>query len=336
MAALLRVRNLKTHLFTAEGIVKAVDDMSFDLSRNETVALVGESGCGKSMTALSLLGMVPEPPGRIVGGQVLFNGRDLLQFSEREMQDIRGNEISMIFQEPMTSLNPVFTIGEQIVEAILTHRRESKREAREHAIELLDLVRIPEPRGRFDDYPHRLSGGMRQRAMIAMALACEPSVLVADEPTTALDVTIQAQVLDLLCDLQSEFGMGVIFITHDLGVVAEIADRVVVMYAGRKVEEASVEEIFDSPMHPYTQGLLGSLPQGGQALGREDRLKEIPGVIPSLIDMPPGCPFAPRCIKSIARCREELPEFAVVGNDHTVACFVAEEEIASRGVIENN
>ena len=336
MVPLLRVRNLQTHMFIYDGVVKAVDDVSFDVSRDETVALVGESGCGKSMTALSLLGMVPDPPGRIVGGQVLLEGRDLLQFSEREMQAIRGNEISMIFQEPMTSLNPVFTVGEQIVEAILAHHQSPKRKARERAIELLDLVRIPDPGIRFDDYPHRLSGGMRQRVMIAMALACEPSVLIADEPTTALDVTIQAQVLDLLRDLQREFSMGVIFITHDLGVVAEIADRVVVMYAGRKVEEASVDDIFETPMHPYTQGLLRSLPQGGQGLGRDDRLQEIPGAIPSLIDMPPGCPFSPRCSKSTTHCRQEMPESTVVGNDRMVACFLAEEGIASRGVIGSN
>ena len=328
MPPLLQVRDLETHLFTVEGVVKAVDGLSFDLDANETLALVGESGCGKSMTALSLMGLVPDPPGRIVGGQVVLSGRDLLQLSEREMQDVRGNEISMVLQEPMTSLNPVFTVGDQIVESVRAHRRVSRRQARERAVELLDLVRIPDPRGRFDDYPHRLSGGMRQRVMIAMALACEPDVLVADEPTTALDVTIQAQVLELLRDLQGEFGMGVILITHDLGVVAGIADRVVVMYTGRKVEEAPVDDIFAAPLHPYTQGLLGSLPRAG----REERLREIPGVIPSLIDMAPGCSFAPRCAKVMARCREEQPGHTVAGERRMVSCFAAEEELAGRGL----
>ncbi|MDP6574533.1 MAG: ABC transporter ATP-binding protein [Rhodospirillales bacterium] len=328
MSPLLQVCDLTTHLFTVEGVVKAVEGLSFDLDADETLALVGESGCGKSMTALSLMGLVPDPPGRIVGGQVLLGDRDLLQLSEHEMQKIRGNEIAMVFQEPMTSLNPVFTVGDQIVESVLTHRQVSRRQARERAVELLDLVRIPDPRGRFDDYPHRLSGGMRQRVMIAMALACDPDVLIADEPTTALDVTIQAQVLDLLGELQGEFGMGVILITHDLGVVAGIADRVVVMYAGRKVEEAPVDDIFASPLHPYTQGLLGSMPRPGL----EERLREIPGVIPSLIDMTPGCSFAPRCAKAMARCREEQPDHATIGDARVVACFAAEEEVAGRGL----
>ena len=328
MTPLLQVRDLETHLFTREGVVKAVDGLSFDLDADETLALVGESGCGKSMTALSLMGLVPDPPGRIVGGQVLLAGRDLTRLSEREMQDIRGNEISMVFQEPMTSLNPVFTVGDQIVEAVWAHRRLPLRQARERAVELLDLVRIPDPRSRFDDYPHRLSGGMRQRVMIAMALACEPGILVADEPTTALDVTIQMQVLDLLNDLQSKFGMAVMLITHDLGVVAGIADRVIVMYAGRKVEEAPVDDIFASALHPYTQGLLGSMPRPGH----EERLREIPGVIPSLIDMGPGCSFAPRCARAMARCRDEQPDRTAIGDGRAVACFAVEEEMAGNGV----
>jgi len=332
MKPLLQVRNLKTSLFTSEGEIKAVDDLSFDLDRNQTLAIVGESGCGKSMTALSLIGLVPEPPGRIVGGQVNLVGRDLLKLSEREMRGIRGNDISMIFQEPMTSLNPVYTAGSQIVEAIMAHGHTSKRKAHAKAIELLDLVRIPDPRARFDEFPHRLSGGMRQRVMIAIAVACEPSVLIADEPTTALDVTIQAQVLELLGDLQQEFGMGLIFISHDLGVVAEIADRVIVMYAGRKVEEASVDDLYYSPMHPYTRGLLAALPQGADTAGRTERLQEIPGVIPSLIDMPARCPFAPRCTDATMRCQEARPEHTVVGISRTVACFAREAEVAS-GVI---
>src|ERR1041384_1749838 len=260
MSALLEVENLGTWFYTRQGIVKAVDGVDFQVASGETLAIVGESGCGKSMTALSLMRLIPDPPGRIVSGSVRLGGRDLLQLSEEEMRRVRGNEISMIFQEPMTSLNPVMTIGKQIAEALILHRDMDRKAAFKRAIEMLDLVRIPEPHQRAKEYPHQLSGGMRQRAMIAMALACNPKVLIADEPTTALDVTIQAQILDLIVDLQREFGTAVILITHDLGVVAETAQRVIVMYAGRKVEEAPVEELFARPQHPYTHGLMASIP----------------------------------------------------------------------------
>jgi len=320
----LEVEGLKTVFFTRRGLLTAVDDVSFSLQRGETLAVVGESGCGKSMTALSLLRLVPDPPGRIVAGRVLLDGRDLLRLDEAEMRQVRGNDISMIFQEPMTSLNPVIAIGRQIAEALRLHQDLSAAAARDKAVEMLRQVRIPEPEQRAREYPHQLSGGMRQRAMIAMALACNPRVLIADEPTTALDVTIQAQILDLILALQAELGTAVILITHDLGVVAETAQRVIVMYAGKKVEEADVAALFAQPLHPYTQALMGSIPRltvMGGAAAAPSRLKEIPGMVPSLIDLPPGCAFAPRCSFADARCRAEYPPFEQKSPAHWAACW---------------
>jgi peptide/nickel transport system ATP-binding protein len=291
----------------------------------ETLAIVGESGCGKSMTALSLMRLIPDPPGRIVSGAVKLAGRDLLKISEEEMRRVRGNEISMIFQEPMTSLNPVMTIGKQISEALILHRDMNRKAALKRAVEMLDLVRIPEPAQRAKEYPHQLSGGMRQRAMIAMALACNPKVLIADEPTTALDVTIQAQILELIVELQREFSAAVILITHDLGVVAETARRVIVMYAGRKVEEAEVGELFARPLHPYTVGLLASIPRldllRGQVRADTDRLQEIPGMVPPLFDLPDGCAFAPRCSRADDLCRRERPVYEQKQPSHWAACW---------------
>ncbi|QQO34023.1 ABC transporter ATP-binding protein [Bradyrhizobium diazoefficiens] len=321
----LEVKNLKTVFFTNSGLFKAVDDVSFTVNRGETLAIVGESGCGKSVTALSLMRLVPDPPGRIVGGSVTLEGTDLLALDEAEMRKIRGNRISMIFQEPMTSLNPVMRIGDQIVEAVRLHRSLSTREARDIAVEMLRLVRIPEPPRRAREYPHQLSGGMRQRAMIAMALACRPALLIADEPTTALDVTIQAQILALILDLQKELGTGLVLITHDLGVVAQTAQRVIVMYAGRKVEEASVEALFASPKHPYTRGLMASIPAvPTSGVAAQERLNEIPGTVPSLVRLPKGCAFAPRCPLAIKRC-EEYPPLADWGGGHLAACWRAAE-----------
>src|SRR6201988_3967890 len=282
MAHLLEVRNLQTHFSTRAGLVRAVDGVSFHLGRGELLGLVGESGCGKSITALSVMRLIA-PPGKIVNGEILFDGKDLLKLSDSEMREMRGDDIAMIFQDPMTSLNPVFTVGEQIEEALRLHRKLSRKQARAAAIEAMKEVAIPDPSRRVDDYPHQLSGGMRQRVMIAMALACNPKLLIADEPTTALDVTIQAQILDLMRDLKSRVGAAIILVTHDLGVVAEVAERVMVMYAGRKVEEAPVAELFRSPRHPYTQGLLGAVPKLGSSLtGPAQRLAEIPGQVPSL------------------------------------------------------
>jgi peptide/nickel transport system ATP-binding protein len=324
---ILELRNLTTEFATSEGVAKAVDGLDLHVGKGETLAVVGESGCGKSVTALSILRLVPAPPGRIAGGEIILDGRDLLKLSDPEMRAVRGKEVSMIFQEPMTSLNPVFTIGRQIIEAIVLHEKLSRRAARARAIEMLDLVRLPEPQRRIDDYPHRLSGGMRQRVMIAMALCCRPKLLIADEPTTALDVTIQSQILDLLKNLQREFDMGLMLITHDLGVVAETAQRVVVMYAGRKVEEAPVRAIFASPKHPYTQGLLEATPHAPKAAGgRRRKLNEIPGVVPSLYDMPLGCAFAPRCGRAVEQCRRERPADAALAPGHRAACFVAQAE----------
>jgi peptide/nickel transport system ATP-binding protein len=320
----LEVKNLKTVFFTNSGLFQAVDDVSFEVRRGETLAIVGESGCGKSVTALSLMRLVPDPPGRIVGGSVTLEGTDLLALDDAEMRKIRGNRISMIFQEPMTSLNPVMRIGDQITEAVQLHRSMSTREARDIAVEMLRLVRIPEPAGRAREYPHQLSGGMRQRAMIAMALACRPALLIADEPTTALDVTIQAQILALILDLQKELGTGLVLITHDLGVVAQTAQRVIVMYAGRKVEEASVEALFADPKHPYTRGLMASipaLPAGGAAV--QARLNEIPGTVPSLVRLPKGCAFAPRCKLAVKRCEAEYPPLQDWGGGHLAACWRA-------------
>ena len=325
-APILEVSGLRTLFFTRQGLVRAVDDLSFHVNRGEVLAIVGESGCGKSITALSIMRLVPTPPGRIESGTVKLEGRDLLALDEEEMRAVRGNDISMIFQEPMTSLNPVLTIGDQIAEAVRLHQDVSNDQAWTRAVEMLTLVRIPEPVQRAKEYPHQLSGGMRQRAMIAMALACNPKVLIADEPTTALDVTIQAQILDLIVKLQEERGTAVILITHDLGVVAETAHRVVVMYAGRKIEEATVEDLFDAPLHPYTHGLMASVPRlailgGGPAA---ERLQEIPGMVPALSALPVGCAFAPRCAHADDLCRATYPDFVERRPNHRVACWHAE------------
>ena len=324
-AGLLAVRDLRVDFRSRGGVVHAVDGISFDVQPGEVVALVGESGCGKSATAYSILRLIAEP-GRISAGQVLFEGQDLLTLSDDEIRHIRGNRISMIFQEPMTSLNPVMRIGDQITEAVRLHRKMTAREAWNKAVDMLRLVRIPEPEQRAREYPHQLSGGMRQRAMIAMALACRPALLIADEPTTALDVTIQAQILALIVDLQKELGTGLILITHDLGVVAQTAQRVIVMYAGKKVEEASVEALFENPRHPYTRGLMASMPAVATFGSNSDaRLVEIPGMVPSLTNLPPGCAFAPRCSLAIDRCRTEYPPLQDWGDHHFAACWRAAE-----------
>jgi peptide/nickel transport system ATP-binding protein len=323
---LLSVERLNTVFDLPSGTAAAVIDVSFHVNAGETLCLVGESGSGKSVTALSILRLV-QRPGRIAGGRVIFNGRDLLTLSEREMQRVRGAEVALIFQEPMTALNPVFTIGDQIEETLIVHGAARRRAARQRAIELLGAVSIPEPERRVRDYPHQLSGGLRQRALIAMALACNPSVLIADEPTTALDVTIQAQILDLLRDLKKQFGLALLLITHDLGVVAEMADRVAVMYAGRIVEEAPVRELFHDPRHPYTQGLLASIPGGS----RGSRLAAIQGTVPPLGQLPPGCPFAPRCPKRFEPCDKAVPGVTIVEDrgpktadlgSHTTRCYL--------------
>ena len=326
-APLLDVQNLTTHFFTRDGVVRAVDGLSLSVQPGETLAVVGESGCGKSVTALSILRLIASPPGRIVGGRILFEGRDLLALSEDEMRAVRGDRVSMIFQEPMTSLNPALTIGRQIGESLVLHRGLSQADAIAKSVEMLRKVRMPEPERRVRQYPHELSGGMRQRVMIAMALACGPRLLIADEPTTALDVTIQAQILELMRELARETGASIVLITHDLGVVAEMAHRVAVMYAGRKVEEASVEALFAQPRHPYTHGLLGSMPHLGDSVRREsagqqpERLLEIPGMVPSLKDEQPGCLFAPRCPNAIERCVREVPPLTPHAPDHWAACW---------------
>lgn len=320
---ILEVRNLETTFTTDRGVLKAVDSVSFDLYKGRTLGIVGESGCGKSVTSLSIMRLIPNPPGRITGGEILYKGRDLLKLGMEEMRKIRGNEISMIFQEPMTSLNPVFTIGNQLVEAIRLHQDLSKGEAVNQAIEMLKLVGIPAPDKRVKDYPHQLSGGMRQRVMIAMALSCNPQILIADEPTTALDVTIQAQILDLLRDLQQKTGLALMLITHDLGVVAEMAHEVVVMYAGKVAERAPVNEIFKSPKHPYTQGLLNSIPiLGRDPTGKvkKSRLEPIPGIVPSLLDLPEGCRFQERCKFVSDACKGEEPLLRSAGPDREVRC----------------
>ncbi len=314
----LEVKNLSTHFHTSKGVLKAVDGVSFTIGRSEILALVGESGCGKSVTALSIMRLIATPPGKIAGGEVIFNGQDLLHLSPAQMQQVRGNGIGMIFQEPMTSLNPVLTIGEQISETLIAHRGESPKSATEKACELLDLVRMSAPRQRLSQYPHELSGGMRQRVMIAMALACEPKLLIADEPTTALDVTVQAQILDLLLEMRERLGMSILLITHDLGVVAEVADRVALMYAGKKIEEASVFDLFQRPQHPYTQGLIQAAPSASG--GMATRLKEIRGQVPALHAMPPGCSFAPRCEWGIDACRSTPPALSESFAAHFVAC----------------
>ena len=320
MSALLDVCNLRTQFKTDDGEFPAVDGISFTVDAGKTLAIVGESGCGKSVTALSIMGLVPNPPGRIKGGSIRFEGRELLSASAREMQDLRGNGMAMIFQEPMSSLNPVFTIGEQIVEALLRHRSITRAQAVERAIAMLHKVRIPAPEQRFHEYPHKLSGGMRQRAMIAMALACDPRLLIADEPTTALDVTIQAQILELMRTLQQETGTAIILITHDLGVVAEVADDVLVMYAGRVVERAPVNALFESPQHPYTVGLLGSIPRLEVA---RTRLASIEGQVPSPLRRAVGCSFADRCPFADMQCHTAIPELRDVGEQHQSACWKA-------------
>ncbi len=324
----LEVEGLKTYFFVRQGVVKAVDNMSFSLKAGEKLAIVGESGCGKSMTALSILRLVPDPPGRIVAGSIRLDGKDLLKLSDNEMRKVRGNHISMIFQEPMTSLNPVWSIGNQISEALMLHQNLSRSDAFDKSVEMLKLVKIPEPARRAREYPHQLSGGMRQRAMTAMALACNPHVLLADEPTTALDVTIQAQILDLILELQERMGTAVVLITHDLGVVAETAQRVIVMYGGKKVEEAAVEDLFEMPLHPYTQGLLAAVPHlaamSGQTPTRH-RLKEIPGIVPALVNLPKGCTFAPRCPHASDVCRNEFPPYEMKRPGHSVACWHADK-----------
>jgi peptide/nickel transport system ATP-binding protein len=325
----LDVKNLQTVFFTNSGLFKAVDDVSFQVRRGETLAIVGESGCGKSVTALSVMRLVPDPPGRVVGGAVMLEGTDLLGLGEAEMRQVRGDRISMIFQEPMTSLNPVMRIGDQITEAVRLHRPISARDAWAQAVDMLRLVRIPEPERRAQEYPHQMSGGMRQRAMIAMALACRPALLIADEPTTALDVTIQAQILALIVDLQTRLGTGLILITHDLGVVAQTAQRVIVMYAGKKVEEATVEDLFDHPRHPYTRGLMASMPAViGLDTNNDARLTEIPGMVPSLTNLPEGCAFAPRCTLAVERCRAEYPPLQDF-DGHLAACWRAGEPAAA-------
>ncbi len=333
---LLEVHDLVTAFHTDEGSLRAVDGVSFEVRDGQTLGIVGESGCGKSVTSLSVMGLIPSPPGKIERGEIRFLGKDLLKFNEDELRALRGNDISMIFQEPMSSLNPVYTVGAQIAETLLLHQDLNKKQARERAIEMLGLVGIPAPKQRVDSFPHELSGGMRQRVMIAMALACKPKLLIADEPTTALDVTIQAQILDLLKGLQSELGMSIILITHDLGVVAEFADEIVVMYAGTVVERASAIALFEDPRHPYTRGLLRSLPSFGDNL-KQDRLPTIQGVVPDLRELPGGCRFRARCDVAIAKCADSEPPLVQLGasgkdgpyregSARRVACFVASAE----------
>lgn len=318
---ILQVKNLKTYFHTEAGLVKAVNEVSFDVEKGKTLGIVGESGCGKSITSLSIMGLV-EKPGNIEGGEILFEGEDLLKKTEVQMRAIRGKKIAMIFQEPMTSLNPVYTIGQQLVEALLLHENVTKSEAKERAIEMLKLVKIPLAERRFDEYPHQLSGGMRQRVMIAMALACNPKLLIADEPTTALDVTIQAQILKLMNDLKEKTGTSIMLITHDLGVVAQMADHVNVMYAGKVVESAPVFEIFKNPKHPYTVGLMSSMPSLNSG---SKRLSTIEGNVPNPINLPKGCYFADRCPKAMPKCRESQPHDVKVGSRHHVSCFLFDD-----------
>jgi len=317
---LLRIDGLKTHFENRDGTIRAVDGVSFDVLPGETLAVVGESGCGKSVTLLSVLRLLPMPPARIVAGRVLFDGRDLLAVSDKEMRDVRGNAISMIFQEPMTSLNPVLTVGRQIAETLVLHRGLTQAEAMARAVDALAKVRISEPERRVKQYPHELSGGMRQRVMIAMALACRPALLLADEPTTALDVSIQAQILELMIGLKEELGTAILLITHDLGVVAEITRRVAVMYTGRIMEEATTLDLFDHPLHPYTRGLMASIPRADASF-ETDQLNEIKGVVPSAVGLPPGCHFEPRCPEAFETCRSSRPELEEVRPAHHVACW---------------
>ena len=331
MAPLLEVRDLKTYFFTDDGVVKAVDGISYDVEAGETLGLVGESGCGKSVSALSLLRLIPNPPGRIVSGEVLFEGEDLLKVSDDAIRHVRGNRIAMIFQEPMTSLNPVLTISRQLTEALELHLKLDGGAAKQRAIQLLDMVGISEAAARIDDYPHQFSGGMRQRVMIAMALSCNPKLLLADEPTTALDVTIQAQVLEILARLSREFGTAVIIITHNLGVVARYADRVNVMYAGKIIETATAKSLYANPKHPYTLGLLKSVPRLDQE--RKSKLIPIEGVPPDLINMPPGCSFYPRCTYRVDKCAQETPPLFDVEAKHRVACWEWEKVGAAQAVV---
>jgi len=319
---LLAIEGLKTHFATDDGMVHAVDGVDLAVHRGETLGVVGESGCGKTVTALTVVKLVAMPPGRIVAGRILWQGRDLVPLGPEEMRSIRAREIAIVFQEPMTSLNPVYTVGEQIAEVVRLHERLGKRAALEKTIEMLKLVHIPHPERRVHDYPHQFSGGMRQRVMIAMALSCNPKLLIADEPTTALDVTIQAQILELLAELKERFGMAVMLITHAMGVIAETAQRVVVMYAGKVVEEAPVAALFAAPRHPYTQGLIRSIPRVDTAATERKRLEAIAGVVPSLLDPPPGCRFAPRCPFARAACTEETPPLRELGRGHKVACVL--------------
>ena len=319
----MEVKDLETEFKVKRGTVKAVNGVSFEVDKGEILAVVGESGSGKSVTSLSVMGLIRDP-GRVAGGEILFNGENLLKKSTKEMQAVRGDKISMIFQEPMTSLNPVYRVKDQIMETILTHTTMNKKEALKRAIEMLDLVGIPAPEQRVNDYPHQMSGGMRQRVMIAMALACDPELLIADEPTTALDVTIQAQILDLINRLREKLGMAVLLITHDLGVVAETADKVVVMYCGRVVEQATVEQLFTKPLHPYTQGLLDSIPKMDED---RERLYMIKGIVPDPIHLPKGCSFADRCDKCMEKCREHMPKLSVTEDGRKVRCFLVSDEV---------
>ncbi|MBI4317221.1 MAG: ABC transporter ATP-binding protein [Chloroflexi bacterium] len=320
MAALLQVKDLRTYFFTQDGVVKAVDGVSFDIRQGEALGVVGESGCGKSVTALSIMRLVPHPPGRTVSGEIFFDGKNLLTLSDEQMRRVRGKEVAMIFQDPMTSLNPVLTVGRQISESLELHLKMSGTQARKRTIELLGMVGIPSAEQRVADYPHQFSGGMRQRVMIAMALACNPRMLIADEPTTALDVTIQAQIIDLVKRLRKELGTAVMWITHDLGVVAGMCDKVVVMYAGHVAESAPVRELYERPSHPYTLGLLRSIPRLDEE--RKAKLVPIEGLPPDLINVPPGCPFAPRCPYVKEVCRQTMPSLRVVGPGHEIACWV--------------
>ena len=318
--SLLEIRDLRTYFASERGEVRAVDGVDLSLERGKTLGIVGESGCGKSVTALSVMGLVPQPPGRIANGEIVFDGEDLLKAPQRRMRDLRGDKLSMIFQEPMTSLNPAFPVGDQIAEALLRHRKLSGKEASARAIDMLRKVRIPSPELRAGDYPHQLSGGMRQRVMIAMALACNPQLLIADEPTTALDVTIQAQILDLMRTLRAELGTAIILITHDLGVIAELADDVVVMYAGKVVERCAVERLFSEPQHPYTVGLLGSIPRLHL---EQKRLSAIEGIVPDAAAFPSGCRFHPRCPFAVEKCRNEIPPLMEISPSHSAACWRA-------------
>jgi len=327
MKTLLEIKNLKTHFFTHEGTVKAVDGVSFKINQGETLGIVGESGSGKSVTALSVMRLIPHPPGKIVGGEIYFEGKDLLKLDDKEIRKMRGKKISMIFQEPMTSLDPVFTIGHEIGEVIQLHQGLNKEEIRKKSIEILRIVGMPDVEKRIDNYPHELSGGMRQRVMIAMALSCNPTLLIADEPTTALDVTIQAQILRLINDLKDKFGASVMLITHDLGVIAEMCDNVVVMYAGNIVEYTDVYTLFNNPLHPYTKGLIKSMPRMNV---EAEHLDAIPGMVPNLLDLPSGCPFHPRCNLSFKKCVEEMPELIEIENSHLVRCHLIKRTVRSK------